>query len=200
VIPFFVGYALLVWFTTAKHRRTLLAIACVGIGIGGLLLISYAHWLLGQYHPVLLIQGLQILMYPNTAVVGAVAVFIASMPRPCPDGACPRCHYDLAGLGYPVSVCPECGRDACDAMRVMHRPSGVPRESLREADGGVVLAPLAADRTGGGAGYQDQPGNDAKQDPADGGQLRGVEGFDGGDPPRIGARSNKFILARKPRD
>jgi hypothetical protein len=122
------------------------------------------------------------------------------MPRPCPEGACRGCHYDLAGLGYPVRVCPECGRDAEGVRRVVHRPSGLPREDLRAADAGVAVLVSASDRAAGRADEQDEPRDDAEKDPSDAGELGGLEGFDGGDASRIGARSNKFILSRQPRD
>ncbi|GEM_PF-1897475 len=200
MIPFFVGYALLIWFGSAKHRRSLIGLGVVASGVGGLVVISYAHWLMGEYYPELMIQGLQILMYPYIAVVGAVGLFIASMPRPAPVGACRGCHYDLQGIDTSITKCPECGHKIDTEALVWHRPSGTPRENLRVGDPGVALAGSAADRAGGGAADEDQPRDHAQEHPADAGELGGRERFDGGDRPRIGARSNQFILARQPRD
>lgn len=200
MIPFFVGYALLVWFGAAKYRRTLIGMGVVGAGVGGLLAISYAHWLMGEFYPELMIQGLQILMYPYTAVVGAVGLFIAAMPRPAPEGACPGCHYDLRGIDIAIAKCPECGRKIDAEARMLHRPSGVPRDDLRVGDPGVAVARSAPDGTHAGADDQDQSRDHAQQHPADAGELGGRERFDGGDRARIGARSNQFVLARQPRD
>lgn len=199
MIPFFVGYAMLTWFGCAKHRRTTLGWGCVLIGVGGLATISYGHWIFGRVFPELMPQGLQILMYPYSVVVGAVAVFIASMPRPAPEGACSKCHYNLAGLGYPVSKCPECGSKA-DVTRTKHRPSGSPREDLRAGDPGELQPVLASQRPGHRPDHENQPGHNAQERPSDAGQLSGRERLDGGDRSGIGARSNQFILARQPRD
>lgn len=164
MIPFFVGYAMLVWYLSARYRRTVLAFACALSGTALLAVLAYGHWLFGQGHPELFIQGMQILLYPYTVVVGVVGVFIASLPRRYPPGACPRCGYDLAGLGHPVANCPECGRPS-HGSRVSYRRSGAERENLRRADVTVVSAAEAAP---GAAGDQDQQGDHAEQRPPDG--------------------------------
>lgn len=142
MIPFFVGYALLVWYFTARHRRTVAAFGICGAGVGGLLLISYVHWRVGVRHPELLIQGLQILMYPYTLAVGAVGIFVAMIPRRHDPGMCPDCGYDMHGLGYPVDRCPECGR-ACEPVLRVYRASGAERADLRSSDVAVLPAPGA---------------------------------------------------------
>lgn len=163
MIPLFVGYAVIVWYLAARYRRTLLAYACALSGVGLLVVLGYAHWVVGLHHPELFIQGMQILLYPYTIVVGAVGVFIASMPRRVEAGCCSRCGYDLLGLVTPVAACPECGAP-CDMVRTSYRRSGTERGDLRGADVSRVSAAQAAD---GGPGQQDEPGHDAEQDPAD---------------------------------
>lgn len=164
MIPFFVGYAMLVWYLAARYRRTTLAFGCALAGTALLLVFAYGHWVVGQGNPALFIQGMQILLYPYTVVVGAVALFIASLPRRFPPGACPRCGYDLAGLSHPVANCPECGRPS-HAKKIAYRRSGAEREDLRRPDVTVISAAQPAP---GGAGDQDERRDDAEQRPADG--------------------------------
>lgn len=163
MIPLFVGYAVIVWYLAARYRRTLLAYACALSGVALLVTLGYAHWVVGRFHPELFIQGMQILLYPYTIVVGAVGVFIASMPHRVEPGCCPACGYDLRGLESPRATCPECG-GPCETERVKYRPSGTERDDLRSQDFRRVSAADAAD---GGAGQQHKPRHDAQQDPAD---------------------------------
>lgn len=163
MIPFFVGYALLVWYFAAMHRRTPAGYAAAVVGVGLLILIMYFHWLLGQYHPDLMIQGLQILLYPYTVAVGLVGLFIALLPRRIDPGACARCGYDLAGLDHPVNRCPECGRRSDVMPRLLHRPSGQARTNLRETDVRV----LPRQRSDPRAGHKDQGGDQPDEHPAD---------------------------------
>lgn len=163
MIPLFVGYAVIVWYLAARYRRTLLAYACAMSGVVLLVTLGYAHWVVGRFHPELFIQGMQILLYPYTIVVGAVGVFIASMPRRAEPGCCPSCGYNLLGLESPKATCPECG-GPCETDRVRYRPSGTERGDLRAPD---VSRVSAADPADGRPGQQHQPGHDTQQDPAD---------------------------------
>lgn len=165
MIPFFVGYALLVWFLTARYRRTIYAAAVIGAGVGVLLFLAYLHTLLGRADPELARQGLQILLYPYTAMVGAMAAFISVMPRSHPPGICPDCGYDLNGLGHPVDRCPECGRPA-DPPGPRYRPSGIERMDLRASD--IERPKLSAtDPAERGPADQDDTRDHAQQHPAD---------------------------------
>lgn len=200
MIPFFVGYALLVWFGSARHRRTWLGWGCVGLGVGGLVLLSYGHWIFGRLFPELMPQGLQILMYPYTVVVGAVGIFITLMPRAVPAGVCAGCEYDLRGLGHPVAACPECGRPVDAEAGIRHRSSGSPRDDLRSGDSGLASAHSATQGSPRGTADQDQRGQASDQDPSDRIELRGRERLDGGDRPGIGTGGDEFVLARQPGD
>lgn len=164
MIPFFVGYALLVWYFVARYRRSLRAFAYALAGIATLVGIGYLHWLLGHYHPEFFIQGLQMLLYPYTVMVGAVALFIAGLPRRTNPGACVHCGYNLIGLGYPVAHCPECGHKSDVVPPYVYRPSGLERGDLRGAD--RALSPAHAAHRG--AGEQDDARHDAQQHPAEG--------------------------------
>lgn len=163
MIPLFVGYALLVWYLAARYRRTLLGFACTIAGTGLLVAIAFLHWLIGHEYPALFIQGMQILLYPYIVAVGGAGLFIASLPHRYPPGSCMGCGYNLAGLGYPVSHCPECGR-VQHPTRVSYRASGVQRENLRNTDVTVISTAQAAPRT---AGEQDQGGDEPEEHPAD---------------------------------
>lgn len=161
MIPFFVGYALFVWYLAARYRRTVLAYACALAGMAFLVALIYGHWVIGQFNPELMIQNMQILLYPYTVAVGAVGFFIASLPRTHPPGCCGRCGYNLAGLVQPIFACPECG-GPIDAPRVAYRPSGLERTDLRASD---VVRVSAADAAPGTAGDQHQAGYEPDQHP-----------------------------------
>ena len=162
MIPFFVGYAMFVWYLSARYRRTLLAYACAVAGSALLVVLSYAHWVLGQAHPDLMIQGMQILMYPYTAAVGGVGLFIASLPRRYEEGRCHGCGYNLEGLTRPVASCPEGGRAVVATRVVRYRESGAQRSDLRSGD---VRIESPAPGAPGPPGDQDDAGNQAQQHP-----------------------------------
>ncbi len=169
MIPLFVGYAMFVWYLAARYRRSVLAFACVLAAVMFLLVVSYAHFSLGRWNPELFIQGVQILLYPYTVVVGLVGLFIATLPHRHPEGSCPVCGYSMAGLpavssAPPATSCPECGVEE-GARVVVHRPSGAERADLRSADVLVWSPPQGAVRP---ARDQDQPGHGAQQHPAQG--------------------------------
>ncbi|MEM7622523.1 MAG: hypothetical protein AAF235_04905 [Planctomycetota bacterium] len=131
----FVGYALLVWYFAARYRRTIVAHAANAVGLIGLLGVNTLHtklndWTQGDiYLPVL-----QSLMYPYTAFVAGVGLYIACLPRRSAIG-CSFCGYDLHGLAKPGApvICPECGKQSGGA-RPTHRPSGVERDDLAASD------------------------------------------------------------------
>lgn len=134
MIPFFVGYALLVWYFVAKHRREWLGIGWVAVGVAGLLGLNYLHYKIGRWSAAqsqdgqgIMLPVLQTIMYPYTALVGLVGLFIVAMPKTYRAG-CVRCGYDLSGLEEPN--CPECG----EMREPVYRRSGTDRPSLRGSD------------------------------------------------------------------
>ncbi|GJM19929.1 MAG: hypothetical protein DHS20C14_21420 [Phycisphaeraceae bacterium] len=142
MIPFFVGYALIVWWQACRWRRTLRGFVTVAVGVAGLMLVNWAHIQLGEWSRSIDPEGqgfyisvLQAIMYPYTALVGGLGVFIACMPVPERPGNCARCGYELGGLSRPVRTCPECGAHAePDADGPSYRPSGQPRTNFTGSD------------------------------------------------------------------
>ncbi|MEZ6244220.1 MAG: hypothetical protein R3B57_14390 [Phycisphaerales bacterium] len=135
MIPFFLGCALMVWIPAARFRRRLLGVGIVVLGAAILIAIALAHYQLRLLRPTWYIQGMQVILYPYTAMVVAVGAFIVSIPNyrrgRCPHCAkpldpdadeprcrackrslipvrCPNCHYDLRGHEECHDRCPEC--------------------------------------------------------------------------------------------
>lgn len=107
----FVVYAVAVWVFAAKWRRRWGGFAIAGAGLLGVAFVGWLHILLNKwtdgriYLPVL-----QSILYPYGVLVGAVAVFIAFLPRkPIGDRRCGACGYDISTLPGAERMCPECG-------------------------------------------------------------------------------------------
>ncbi len=140
MIPFFVGYAMVVWWFTCRWRRGVRGLAVLGAGIGGLVLINWLHIELGEWSKSWTESGegfnipvLQSIMWPYTGLVAGVGAYIFVLPVRPPAGSCRSCGYDLAGLGHPVEACPECG-ESSEPARPRGRPSGVRRADLAVSD------------------------------------------------------------------
>lgn len=109
MIPFFTGYAVIVWWLAGRHRRTLLGFVWVLAGAAFIAMVIYGHYTLGimtdgRIHA----QVLQPILYGYGAMVTGMGLYIACLPRRVEHG--PRCHacdYDVRALGS--TVCPECG-------------------------------------------------------------------------------------------
>lgn len=169
MIPIFVGYALIVWYAAARHRRRLGGFVAVGLGLLGLIALNVLHgllnvWTNGEIH----LPVLRSIMYPYTAFVFAVGGFIACLPRSSSTG-CSRCGYPLAGLEGESGVvtCPECGNR--HAAGRSYRRSGADRDDLRISDirgvpGGALSSPGDAEDP---AQQQDGEGQPGDERPAD---------------------------------
>lgn len=157
MIPFFVGYALLVWYFAAKHRREWLGLGWVAIGVAGLVGLNVLHYKLGKWTAArdpdgqgIQLPVLQSIMYPYTGLVAMVGLFIVAMPRTYRAG-CFRCGYDLTGLH--ADRCPECG----EPRERVYRRSGTDRGDLRRSDRPPV--PGMLDPTHHLASAEDEPGD-----------------------------------------
>jgi hypothetical protein len=107
----FVVYAVAVWYAAARWRRRWESFAWIAAGFAGLVFVAYAHWRLNIWtHGNIYLPVLRVLLYPYTALVVGIGLFIAVLPRRViPWAHCPGCLYDLRGLDAPVESCPECG-------------------------------------------------------------------------------------------
>ena len=131
MIPFFVGYALIVWFGVCRHRRRFAGWVWLVAGVAGLIAVNWLYYELSVWtHGSIYLPVLQTLMYPYTAAVAAVGIFVVCLPRTAGTN-CHECGYDLVNLDE-VDRCPECGTPI--PGRRTYRPSGLPRESLRDSD------------------------------------------------------------------
>lgn len=184
VIPLFVGYAVVAWVLTCKHRRTLLGFAIMLASVALLVAIGAAHRQLGVYNPNLYIEGMQVLLYPYIVLVAAVGVFLVVLPHRPPDH-CVSCGYSLEGLARPVHICPECGRSNPELAG--HRRSGEERAGLRRSDAAVAVSgPVLADGEAHAEPHeQDARGDTGDERPSQDAQLARVERADQGD--RAGA-------------
>lgn len=111
MIPFFVGYAVMMWLLAFRGRRRLAGWSAVLVGAGGLLGVGYLHmrfsvWA-GQADAMAV---LQLIYYPYALVVTVIAAIFALAPSYSQEpGACEVCGYDLLNLHGHASLCPECG-------------------------------------------------------------------------------------------
>lgn len=130
VIPFFVGYAFVVWMLAYRWRREPSGYMAAAGGLGGLLGIAWLHYRLSVWTDgAVYLPMLQTLLYPYTALVSVVGFVLASVVRPFRAGGgrfCAYCRHDLVGLPDTQPVCPECG-----APRTFE--DHTQRESVRES-------------------------------------------------------------------
>jgi hypothetical protein len=139
---FFVGYAMAVWIIAARFRRQIPGFAAILVGTGGLLALNFLHSHIQEitqgeiYLPVL-----RSIMYPYTALVAGVGIYIFCLPQRSLFG-CETCGYDLHGLSKPGHACrcPECGTISTPTS--ISRRSGTDRTSLTTSDKPAPPSPL----------------------------------------------------------
>ncbi|MFN0010910.1 MAG: hypothetical protein ACKVS8_04615 [Phycisphaerales bacterium] len=114
----FAIYAVVVWWMAMRHRRTPMGFAIAALCALPMLLAA-------RYVPALAtfgvstgtvpttpgrgLEGMQILLWAEAAVVAGVSLFIVCLPRPPRGRHCHYCWYDLSGLDTDTDLCPECG-------------------------------------------------------------------------------------------
>lgn len=109
----FVAYALAVWFLAYQQRRRARALLVISGALLVLHTVNVAHgWVAARYDYTHLLPVFRVLMYPYMALVAAMGLFLAVMPRRLALVPCRLCEYELheltAELG-PDVACPECG-------------------------------------------------------------------------------------------
>lgn len=125
MIPFFTGFAVMVWMLAAFYRRRWQSFAALLLAMLLMGLLIRLHWSWGErtegriYTPVLrhVLEGYAVF-------VGVTGLFLACIPRAFPRGCCQGCGYDLAGLHH-LRVCPECARSVKDSLARGVRRHGV---------------------------------------------------------------------------
>lgn len=106
----FAFYAAFIWYAAARWRRSWAAFGWVAAGAAGLVLVGFFHWKLNQWtNGRIYFRVLQTLLYPYSALVVGVGIFMACLPRRPEMVHCTRCAYDLRGLEGAAELCPECG-------------------------------------------------------------------------------------------
>ncbi len=111
MIPFFLGYALLVWWPCVVYRRRWQGYLAVVLGTLVLVCLIRLHaqagvWTGGR----IFVPVFQSLLIPYTFLIASVGLYINLLPRTHARGYCGRCGYDLTGLDPDKHTCPECGR------------------------------------------------------------------------------------------
>lgn len=111
MIPFFLGYALIVWWPAIVYRRQWRGWLAVILGTLALLLLIKLHAFVGlQTNGRIFVPVFQSILVPYAFLIAGVGVYVNILPASYARGHCGRCGYDLAGLDRERHVCPECGR------------------------------------------------------------------------------------------
>lgn len=175
LIPFFTGYAVIVWWLAGKHRRTLLGFVWVGLGAAFMAMVILGHYTLG-----LVTQGriymevLQPILYGYGLVVTGMGVYIACLPRRVEHGPrCYACEYDLRAIR--ATICPECGT------------------AIPAREDGARAGRLSADDPRGGAEKQDSARHAEREGEADDAEAIGIDGADHGGGAGLGASGDELV-------
>lgn len=134
----FVVYALAVWYAAFRWRREWRSLTSVGVGLGGIALVAWLHWVLGVWSEGRIqVAVFQSMLYPYAGLVAMVGVYLSRLPRILtPSLRCLRCNYDMRGLEQePEAVCPECGRRLNPPRHAAIRVNPVPRAKPRQREG-----------------------------------------------------------------
>lgn len=135
MIPFFTGYAVIVWWLAGRFRRTWTGYACVAAGAAFMGLVIFGHYQLGiATQGRIYMEVLQPILYAYGLMVTSMGLFVASLPRRVEHGRrCHACGYDLEWIenGDP-GVCPECGTIRPLAARASPGPAEHARERAEQ--------------------------------------------------------------------
>jgi len=112
VIPFFGGFALLVWWPACVWRRQVRGYLVVLLGGAVLLSLILLHMRIGEWTGGrIFVPVFQSILIPYAVLVVGMGLFIASIAREPEHGHCAKCGYDLAGITHASPCCPECARN-----------------------------------------------------------------------------------------
>lgn len=109
----FVVFAVAVWYAAFHWRRRWKSLAVTLAAAAALALVAWLHSLLGVWsNGRIQVVIFQSMLYPYTALVVVVALYMSSFPRHIAAPLrCLKCGYDMHGLEEDPDVrCPECGR------------------------------------------------------------------------------------------
>ncbi|MCB1281549.1 MAG: DMT family transporter [Salinibacterium sp.] len=113
MIPFFVGYGVLMCVLSYRGRRRLSGLLAVVLGCLGLVTLGLVYLQLTRHHEDMrsaaTVAG--VLYYPYMLMLMLIAGWLFAMPRVSKrKGRCGGCGYDLEDLPPGIERCPECGR------------------------------------------------------------------------------------------
>jgi len=105
----FAFYAGLVWYGAIRRRREVMGFVYTLLGVLGVALLGYIHYLLNIWsNGALCLPLLQSMLYPFGILILVMGVFLACLPPKYSGTNCRGCGYDLRGLETDDRVCPEC--------------------------------------------------------------------------------------------
>ncbi len=111
MIPFFVGFGVLMCVLAFRGRRTLLGAVAVLIGATILIALGVAHAVfsrMGNIPGAAVVVG--IIYYPYIVLVILISGWFVLLPRERKlKGRCGGCGYDIESLAGRIEHCPECG-------------------------------------------------------------------------------------------
>jgi len=188
----FVFFAMLVWYGSFVGRRRLGGLAALGAGLFVLFVVNAVHFRVAQtfgyeqYVPVF-----RVLLYPYTALVASIGIFMISLPIDLPRGEihCKACRYDLTEIKQEVlegDPCPECGSTIAEASTRRGRRSARKRRHARSRLAPEPMLGLqldsqsgsAADQSDEAAGDEHEQRQAADEQPLDRSPAGGVHGLD----------------------
>lgn len=181
LIPFFTGYAVIVWWLAGRHRRTLLGFVWVGLGAAFMAMVILGHYTLGVVtQGRIYMEVLQPILYGYGLVVTGMGVYIACLPRRVEHGPrCYACGYDVRAIRS--TLCPECG-------------TAIPARDVGAGAGvGARVGRLSADEPRGGADEQDRAGHAERERKADDAESIGIDGADHGGRSGLGASGDELV-------
>lgn len=122
MIPFFLGYALIVWWPAVVYRRRWGGWLAVILGTLVLVALIKLHALIGQRtNGQIFVPVFQSILVPYAFLIAGVGAYINILPKTHARGHCGRCGYNLDGLDADLHVCPECGRSFTTSHRPLRR-------------------------------------------------------------------------------